>query len=342
MDDIIGQRVVLIHTGDEGVVTSVLDKDTVNVLLSDDVEIPVNVDDLKLYNHKTANTPPKKKEVTRAEAFHPTVLENKTPITHKGILVSFETRYDQEGNPERYKIYLINDTTRDVVFNFNMSMNNGNSTKLNGLSNSNTAFPLGEIILDELNEVPLLKFECWPTTTSGRDKQIDKTIKVKAKQFFKKIKPTPIIKGETHLYELIPKLPSLAELKNKVESLSDYTQRVAEEKKKDDLVQTYYSVYNIKEKAEFKDELDLHIEALVGDSKKMNSAEKLHLQIETFEKYLDEAVRVGFERVFIIHGLGKGRLRDIIASRLIRNEQVKTFKNDYHPKYGFGATEVIF
>jgi len=35
-------------------------------------------------------------------------------------------------------------------------------------------------------------------------------------------------------------------------------------------------------------------------------------------------------------------LRDIVSSRLIRNETVKTFKNDHHPKYGFGATEIFF
>jgi dsDNA-specific endonuclease/ATPase MutS2 len=44
----------------------------------------------------------------------------------------------------------------------------------------------------------------------------------------------------------------------------------------------------------------------------------------------------------VIHGLGKGKLKNEIATRLINHPEVKTFKNEYHPKYGFGATEIIF
>ena len=336
-----GQRVVMMHTGDDGVISAVLSEDMVKVVLSDGFEIPVSVDDIKLYKTGKLEESPQQKKAEKVAAFHPKEVFSKTPVTNKGVLVGFETRYDNEGNPEKYRIYLVNDTTRDVVFNFEMKLNNGNNIKLNGLSKTNSAFPLGHLLLDELNESPNLTFQCWPTTTNGQDKQIDRSFKVKAKNFFKKVKITPILKGETHLYELIHHLPSLAELEKKEESLSEYTKRVAETHKKDDLLEQYYSVYNIKQKAEFNDVLDLHIEKLVENPAKLNNVEKLHLQIESFEKYLEEAVRVGFERVYVIHGLGKGRLRDIIASRLIRNEYVETFKNDYHPKFGFGATEVI-
>ncbi len=64
--------------------------------------------------------------------------------------------------------------------------------------------------------------------------------------------------------------------------------------------------------------------------------------MKKFEAYIDEAVRQGVERVFIIHGIGKGHLRNLITSNLIRNPNVITFKNEYHPRYGHGATEVIF
>ncbi|MGB0861651.1 MAG: Smr/MutS family protein [Saprospiraceae bacterium] len=341
MEFLEGQRVVMTHTGNDGVISAVLSEDMVKVVLSDGFEIPVSVDDIKIYTTGESYENPKKKTAEKAASFHPKEIFSKTPVTNTGLLVGFETRYDYDGNPEKYRIYLINDTTRDVVFNFEMKLNSGNNIKLNGLSKTNSAFPLGHLLLDELNESPNLIFECWPTTTNGRDKQMNRSFKVKAKNFFKKVKTTPILKGETHLYELINHLPSLAELEKKEETLEEYTKRVAETHKKDDLLEQYYTIYNIKQKADFNDVLDLHIEKLVENPAKLNNVEKLHFQIESFEQYIEEAVRVGFERVFIIHGLGKGRLRDIIASRLIRNEYVDTFKNDYHPKFGFGATEVI-
>ncbi|WP_428409939.1 Smr/MutS family protein [Phaeodactylibacter xiamenensis] len=43
-----------------------------------------------------------------------------------------------------------------------------------------------------------------------------------------------------------------------------------------------------------------------------------------------------------MHGIGKGKLRDSIASRLIQMPEVRSFRNEYHHRYGYGATEVIF
>ena len=45
---------------------------------------------------------------------------------------------------------------------------------------------------------------------------------------------------------------------------------------------------------------------------------------------MEEAVRQGVERVFIIHGIGKGHLRNLITATLIRNPNVITFKNEFH------------
>ena len=41
-------------------------------------------------------------------------------------------------------------------------------------------------------------------------------------------------------------------------------------------------------------------------------------------------------------GLQAGLLKQRIATRLLRMPEVKTFKNEYHARYGYGATEVIF
>ncbi len=330
-----GHRVRLIHTGAEGIVTAVLSESMVNVLLGDGIEIPVSIDDLKMGG-------PSQSAASSQKTVSPVkVIEGRFPVTNQGLQVGFETSYDMDGNPEKYRIFLLNDSPRDVVFNYLITFRNGEKKEMNGLSQSNTAFSLGEMLYDKLNESPILDFECWPTSTYGKEKQINKTIKIKAKQFFKKVRKAPILKGEAHLYELIAKLKALPAEK-KEDSIYDYTKRLAESRKKEDLVNTYYTVHNIKDKAAFSEELDLHIEKLTDKPQLLNSPEKLHLQIQAFEQYIEEAYAIGFDRVFVIHGLGKGRLRDIIASRLIRNDTVASFKNDYHAKYGFGATEVIF
>ena len=68
----------------------------------------------------------------------------------------------------------------------------------------------------------------------------------------------------------------------------------------------------------------------------------LSVQLSHFENFMQRAIRLDVERVFIIHGVGEGKLRSAIQKRLQEMEAVKSFKNEFHGRYGYGATEVIF
>ncbi|GAA5221902.1 Smr/MutS family protein [Membranihabitans marinus] len=92
----------------------------------------------------------------------------------------------------------------------------------------------------------------------------------------------------------------------------------------------------------FKQELDLHAENLFDDLSKVRPDEIYRKQISAFNHYLDKAIEMGVDRVFIIHGIGSGRLRKGIHQKLSHHPYVSHFSNTYHPKYGFGATEVLF
>jgi len=74
----------------------------------------------------------------------------------------------------------------------------------------------------------------------------------------------------------------------------------------------------------------------------MTHAHILQIQEDHFNSYIYEAVRVGVDRVFIIHGVGEGILMKRIKAILDNIKEVKEYKNEYHFKYGYGATEVVF
>ena len=258
-----GNRVRLVNTGDIGIISSVIDENMVNVMLEDGFEIPVSVDDIRLANNlrevPSKNTE-KAKQEARKEALHPTIITNRKPNTNQGIFVGFETKYDFEGNPSKYFIYLINDNQADVVFNYEFSLVDGTSKPLNGLVKSNTAFPLGVLQYDELNDSPQLYFELWASTTAGLGKKVEKNVKVKVRQFLKKLKKAPVLHGEVHLYELARKLE---EAVASDESLTDYTKKVSKSNQQQDLINVYYQTTpTIKDRAHFPIELDLHIENL--------------------------------------------------------------------------------
>ena len=100
-------------------------------------------------------------------------------------------------------------------------------------------------------------------------------------------------------------------------------------------------VANVNEYATFVREIDLHIELLHDDAHKLTNTEMINLQLRHFETYLSKAVRLNITKVYIIHGVGKGKLKEMIHARLKRHPDVNFYKNEYHEKYGWGATEVV-
>src|SRR6185312_16235451 len=89
-------------------------------------------------------------------------------------------------------------------------------------------------------------------------------------------------------------------------------------------------------------EIDLHIEKLIDNPKGLSNTEMLKIQLDALDHYLHTAIVNRQERVVIIHGLGKGALKKAVHNLLSKIPEVKKFANEWHGRYGFGATEVLF
>lgn len=88
-------------------------------------------------------------------------------------------------------------------------------------------------------------------------------------------------------------------------------------------------------------EVDLHIEELVDSTAGLSNFEMLNIQLERFEKEMDEALEKNIRKIIFIHGVGNGRLRQEIASILKKTPGV-TFQDASFKEYGYGATQVNF
>lgn len=86
-------------------------------------------------------------------------------------------------------------------------------------------------------------------------------------------------------------------------------------------------------------EVDLHIEELVDSTKGMGSHEMLSIQLERFEKELDEAIVKGMKKIVFIHGVGNGRLKQEII-KVLKTVKGITYQDGSYKDYGFGATQV--
>jgi dsDNA-specific endonuclease/ATPase MutS2 len=74
----------------------------------------------------------------------------------------------------------------------------------------------------------------------------------------------------------------------------------------------------------------------------MSNYEILSMQLKTFEKYYHLAIVHHQPSFIVIHGIGEGKLRDEIHDILRNKTEVRSFMNEYHPKFGYGATEIFF
>ena len=63
--------------------------------------------------------------------------------------------------------------------------------------------------------------------------------------------------------------------------------------------------------------------------------------MKEFEKWYELALAHQQASLIVIHGVGSGRLRDEIHDALRLKRDVKSFVNQYHPSYGYGATEIF-
>ncbi len=233
---------------------------------------------------------------------------------------------------EELKLHLINRTEAGYHFKYDLSYVNREGFSLVNQVQPFEDFYLHDIPFENLNDSPLFAFE-FSLLKPDKHKAdyYESTLRLKAKQVFSRISQLRE-KGEaTFSYKLLEKYPD---------------KEVREEFDLSKLSGAGYKVYDAAHARQHlepaKHEIDLHIEALTDDHEKMSGFEKLALQLKTFDKYLELAIAHHLKSMIVIHGVGTGKLKDEIHEILKLRKEVKTFVNQYHPAYGYGATEIYF
>ncbi|MEM0993065.1 MAG: Smr/MutS family protein [Bacteroidota bacterium] len=339
----IGTKVRLKNTGDVGVIREVLGDDFFSVYIPEkNIEIPSSDSNLERINtHKTKGQIVKGKQV-KPKPEPPSVNTQYKILSKKGILLAFLPKYNQEEVVEAFDLYLINDTSSDAIYSFELRLNKHTLLRRNHKMQSTATDLIGTISYAQLNDKPSITVSCWKVTTQETGSEYRKQFRIKPQQFFAKKTTAPLLNRSVHLYTLFKKLDQAPQESSKKsgENLSSYTRRKAQPTAipKDSY---FYPLNDVEELAYFSGEIDLHIHQLVAYPDALDKKEILRTQLRHFDDFLAKAIRIGAERCFAIHGIGKGKLRDEIAKRLKHHPNIKTFKNEYHHKYGWGATEIV-
>lgn len=89
-------------------------------------------------------------------------------------------------------------------------------------------------------------------------------------------------------------------------------------------------------------EIDLHLHELLENELGMDDYDKLQYQLNILRKEVKRLHRLKKREAVVIHGVGKGRLRDEVRSLLAELPGVADFYDASFKKYGAGATHIIF
>jgi hypothetical protein len=334
----VGDRVLVLHSEEEGEVVDIINNKMVMVDVRG-VKFPAYIDQLdfpyfKRFTENKSIVPAKK-----SKQFIDELPKEKKPVTDKtqtGVWLTFIPVMDTDefGDEvvEELKIHLINQT--DTAYNFEYSLEYAGKPgfELKNTIPSFQDFYIHDMPFENMNDSPAFNFVfSLQKPDKKKAESFETTLKLKPKQVFSRIQEIRK-KGEaTFTYKILDKYP----------------ERPVEDKMEmSPLLKKGYKVYSASSARQHlepaKHELDLHIEKLTKDHSALNSFEKLSLQLQTLEKYLDLAVAHHQPSMIVIHGVGTGKLRDEIHEILRTRRDVKSFINRYHPAYGYGATEIFF
>lgn len=314
-----------------------------------DFVLPVFVEDLETFTVMAAAAPIVKSSVPKPPPPPPRREVKMTPVQvdAKGPSVVFEPMPGPDGLVPRYTLWLVNDSAADYLVEFDLYANDRNLLRADEKLSAGLALEIGTMPHDALNNLLEAEIRLQQITTAGLEEPEDIVFRLKPKQFANAFQHAPIINTWSHVFYFHLYKGKRVE-QEAPEELKQYAQQKAKEAQKSkSQKESFHSfsalhkAFNVEDYAEFLPEIDLHIEKLTNDPRKLTIAEIVQLQLYHFERYMDRAVRLGVPRVFIIHGVGEGKLRDRIHDSLRRNPHVVSYRNEYHKKYGYGATEAI-
>ena len=345
----IGDKVLILHSNEEAEVVDIIN-DKMMLVDVEGVKFPVYMDQVdfpyfKRFSEKkmfpAGSHGPVKNEkqyvddVRKEKPAKETRVEDGVWLTILPVMIT-----DEFGDEiaDLLKLHLVNRTETAYQFIYKQHFFGKPDFELKNTINPFENFYLHDITIADLNDSPSFDFEFSllqpdkkPARLGGKADHFETTVKLKPKLLFAKIKELKENNEATFSQLLFEKYPDKI-IEDKVE-LSDavkHKHRVYDATKAKQHLEPARSV------------IDLHIEKLSDDWKHLSNYEILSLQLKTFEKYFDLAVAHHQHSFIVIHGVGEGKLRDEIHDILKLKKDVKSFVNQYHHRYGYGATEIFF
>lgn len=336
----VGDDIVVVLSNDEGKVLEIINDKMVLIEVKG-VKFPAYIDqiDFPYFKRFTQKKlfPEKAKTKTYVDQIPKEKRRDEVKVAD-GIWLTLFPKFDTDifGDElvDKFKIYLINRTEYAYEFSYALTYQGNPDFEMTSDIGPFKDFYLNDLPFENLNDSPSFDFVFRLLKADKKKAEFcEAHFKIKAKQMFNKIEELKEKNLPSVNHLLLEKYPDRAV---ELPSLLDVSK----------LSNAGYKVYDAGKARKYlepaRSVIDLHIEKLTDDFKALNAFEIITLQLKEFEKWYHLAVVHREPTLIIIHGIGKGKLKDEIHEILKTKKEVKYFVNQYDHRFGYGATEIVF
>ena len=253
-----------------------------------------------------------------------------------GVWLSFVPKFSLDDFNDEVvdllKIHLVNRT--DTAYHFNYTQQFLGETNFELISEIAAFhdFYLHDIPFETVNDSPTFSFDfSLIIPDKMKSPHFEASLKLKPKQVFQKIEEMKENNMPTLTYQLFTVYPAKPEAAHfELYALTAKGFKVYDATKGRQNLEPARSI------------VDLHMEKLSDNFQHMSNYEILTIQLHEFKKWFELAVAHKQPSLVVIHGVGTGKLRDEVHDILKSKSEVKSFINQYDPRFGYGATEIFF
>ncbi|MBS1747122.1 MAG: Smr/MutS family protein [Bacteroidetes bacterium] len=336
----VGDEVIILQTKEEGKVIEIINNKMLMVEVRG-VRFPAYTDQVDFpYYHRFTNKQTTQKKGTARKTYIDIIPQEKKTSSQQqneeGVWLSMIPKFsmDEFGDDivELFKLYLINKNHSGYKFIYYQDFFGKQEFELKGEVLAHRDFYLHDIPFSDFNDNPSFSFEFSLVTPDKKMAEYFETsVKLKPKQLFQRIEEIKEKNEPSVMFRLFEKYPEKKE-EEKPELSPNLLQR-----------NKIYKAEKIREHLmPARSVVDLHIEKLSNEWQHLSNFEIMTLQLKEFEKWYDLAIAHRLPGFIVVHGVGSGKLKDEIHEILKTKNEVKTFVNQYHPSFGYGATEIFF
>jgi len=240
-----------------------------------------------------------------------------------------------------YEAFLINDSNYFLYINYMNRQNNAWKSRFSGIVEPNTRIFIEEFSKEELNDLEKI---CVQFIAFKKDKPYGLKnacsieLRIDGVKFYKLhcFRENDFFEDEALIYPLVTNDTPEREI---LISASDLQEAMTQKAKADSLYRQPVLVK--KDKTQPIIEIDLHINQLLDSTAGMNNTEILTVQLDKFNRTMEENKNKKGQKIVFIHGKGEGVLRNAVLSELKLKYKNFPVQDASFKEYGFGATMVI-